>query len=272
MPNRILREGIIDSRAFNSLTDDAQLFYYRLMSIVDDFGRFEADPELLRVKLFGRSLDRWPLTRVSQSLADVSGVLTDDGHPLVTVYCVSSKMFLQINKFQQRIRAEKSKCPSPDGQVTVTRLTDDGPPHASRARTHSNTNTHTNTTSNVFSSEEANENESEQEPMKRETQELLDEQWKSFRGTAEQREVLPGGETDWMWSYHAWKALDFTQKQQAVQDVGIRPIDTAEMKSLPQNYIKGRKWERPLPPSRQPAARPLSRREEALERIRNGQS
>lgn len=119
MPNRILRDGIIDSKVFNSLSDDAQLFYYRLISIVDDFGRFEADMELLRVKMFGRSLDRWPLTRVSQALTDVSQALTDDGHMLVSVYRVASKNYLQINKFNQRLRVKKSKCPPPDGHLSV---------------------------------------------------------------------------------------------------------------------------------------------------------
>jgi hypothetical protein len=134
MPNRILREGIIDSKAVNSLSDDGELFYRRLMSIVDDFGRFEADIELLRARLFARAYDRWGPSRVSHALADVSGVLTDDGHHLVTVYCQSSKFYLQINNFNQRVRAEKSKCPSPDGQMAVIWQADDCPPRASRAR------------------------------------------------------------------------------------------------------------------------------------------
>jgi len=132
MPNRILREGIIESRAVNSLSDSGELFYRRLMSIVDDYGRIEADPEVLRARLFSRSLDRWPLSRVSSALTEVSGVLTDDGHPLLTVYRVSNHNFLQINNFNQRIRAAISKCPSPDGQVTVICQTDAD--HA-RART-----------------------------------------------------------------------------------------------------------------------------------------
>jgi hypothetical protein len=114
MPNRILREGINDSKAVNSLSDSGEIFYRRLMSLVDDFGRYEADPELLRAKLFARQLDRWTVDRVSQALAEVSGVLTDDGHPLVIVY--RSGKYLQVNKFDQRVRAQKSKCPPPDSE------------------------------------------------------------------------------------------------------------------------------------------------------------
>ena len=120
MPTRMIREGIIDSRPFHELTDSAQLFYFKLLLLVDDYGRYEADADLLRSKLFWRSLDRWPLSRVSAVLADVSTVRTDDGHELVTLYRVNGKSYLQVNNFNQRLRAKHSRCPSPDGQETVT--------------------------------------------------------------------------------------------------------------------------------------------------------
>jgi hypothetical protein len=136
VPNRILREGIIDSRAVASLSIGAELFYRCLMSIVDDFGRYEADPDLLRVKCFPRRLAEIDGQMTVTWLAEVSQVLTDDGHPLVTVYqSTNGKKYLQINNFKQRIRAEHSKCPSPDGQMTVKCQSNDGPPHASRAQT-----------------------------------------------------------------------------------------------------------------------------------------
>ncbi len=40
MPNRVIREGILNSQRVNKLTEPAELFYRRLMSVVDDFGRF----------------------------------------------------------------------------------------------------------------------------------------------------------------------------------------------------------------------------------------
>lgn len=65
-------------------------------------------------------------------------MLTDDGHPLVTLYGASNgKIYLQINNFRQRIRSDQSKCPPPDGHMTVTCPADDGPLRASRARAQS---------------------------------------------------------------------------------------------------------------------------------------
>ena len=44
MPNRILRDGILMSPRVNVLSSEAELFYRRLMSVVDDYGRFSAHP------------------------------------------------------------------------------------------------------------------------------------------------------------------------------------------------------------------------------------
>jgi hypothetical protein len=53
MPNRILREGINDSERVNALSPvHAELFYRKLMSLCDDFGRFEANPAVLLGKLY----------------------------------------------------------------------------------------------------------------------------------------------------------------------------------------------------------------------------
>lgn len=133
MPSRIVREGIIDSRAVNSLTEQGEIFYRRLMSVVDDYGRFTADSEILRARCFPLQLDRWPLSRVSEALSDVSAVRTDDGQELVTVYLIGHKKYLQINNFQQRVRSDSRFPPPCDGQVTDSCLTDDGHMTASRA-------------------------------------------------------------------------------------------------------------------------------------------
>ena len=119
MPTRMLREGILESRAVSSLSDDGQIFYYRLISIVDDYGRYEADLEILRVKCFPLLLDRWPLSRVGAALSDARSAPSRDGH-LITVYSSNGREYLQINNFNQRLRAKTSRCPSPDGQMPDT--------------------------------------------------------------------------------------------------------------------------------------------------------
>lgn len=52
MPDRILRAGILDSDRIDQLDAASEVFYRRLMSIVDDHGLFDARPSLLRSKCY----------------------------------------------------------------------------------------------------------------------------------------------------------------------------------------------------------------------------
>lgn len=115
LPTRILRPGINDSRAINSLSDSGEIFYRRLMSIVDDFGRTEAAVELLRPELFKRQLDRWPAERVEAALTECAQTTTEEGEALVSVYYSGARLYLQINNFGQRVRKDqRSKYPEPE--------------------------------------------------------------------------------------------------------------------------------------------------------------
>ena len=111
MPNRILREGINSSARVNALTQGAELFYRRLMSVVDDFGRFHADPATLRGAC-------WPTCPSRVTEEQVAVWLRECAHSsikhkaLVSVYEVDGAVYLQIVDFKQQTRS-KSKFPDP---------------------------------------------------------------------------------------------------------------------------------------------------------------
>ncbi len=108
MPTRVLRDGILESEAVNALSDSGEIFYRRLMSLVDDYGRYEARPAILRTKLFGLQLDRWSEARVADALAeccDVRRIAANGGdEPLISVYEVEGRKYLEITSFGQRAR------------------------------------------------------------------------------------------------------------------------------------------------------------------------
>jgi hypothetical protein len=52
MPTRIIREGILTSERVDKLSERAELFYRRLMSVADDYGRYFANPANLRVNCY----------------------------------------------------------------------------------------------------------------------------------------------------------------------------------------------------------------------------
>jgi hypothetical protein len=109
MPNRILREGILTSERVNALGWEAEVFYRRLMSVVDDFGRFTAHPSLLRAALFPLKLDTVRDANMERLLALVEQAR------LVRVYEVAGKRYLELVDFKQQVRAKDSKYPSPGG-------------------------------------------------------------------------------------------------------------------------------------------------------------
>jgi hypothetical protein len=127
MPSRIVREGINSSRAVSSLSEEAQLFYRTLMLVVDDYGRFEIDLDVIRASCFPRQLDRWPPGRIETCLACAVQTLTDDGTPLIQRYRVASKEYLQINNFNQRVQS-KPKFPGPPGSVNGSPTVTHGSP------------------------------------------------------------------------------------------------------------------------------------------------
>lgn len=105
MPNRILRDGVLTSERVNSLTWPAEVFYRRLMSVVDDFGRFYAKPELIRAACYPLQLDKVG----NQDVAKWLGETQKAG--LVMVYTVEGKAYLELLNFKQQVRAKQSKFP-----------------------------------------------------------------------------------------------------------------------------------------------------------------
>lgn len=115
MPNRVLREGILSSERVNALGWEAEVFYRRLMSVVDDYGRFSAHPSLLRAALYPLKLDTVGDTAMHRLLAAVVQAR------LAQVYEVGGKTYLELLDFRQQVRAKDSKYPDPPRAKAGTR-------------------------------------------------------------------------------------------------------------------------------------------------------
>lgn len=118
MPNRLLREGILTSEAVNALAWPEEIFYRRLMSVVDDFGRFYASPKLLRASCYPLHIDK-----VSDS--DIGKWLSAcETAALVRVYPASDgKRYLEVLNFKQQVRAKESKFPQFQADAARVQLT-----------------------------------------------------------------------------------------------------------------------------------------------------
>lgn len=104
MPSRILREGIVSSERVNKLSEKAEVFYRRLMSVVDDYGRYFAHPAILRTACYPLRLDTTSEADIKQLL----GECVDAG--LVLFY--NAGKHIQLTDFKQQTRSA-SKFPQP---------------------------------------------------------------------------------------------------------------------------------------------------------------
>lgn len=116
MPNRIIREAILSSERMSQLDWSAETFYRRLLSIVDDYGRFECSLSLLRAKCYPIQIDK-----VRE--ADIARWLTAcQKAGLIVLYQAviggRVKHFLSVEDFKQQTRSA-SKCPAPDATQMI---------------------------------------------------------------------------------------------------------------------------------------------------------
>lgn len=122
MPNRILREGILTSPRIAKLSWPAEVFYRRLHSVVDDYGRYHAHPMLLRAACYPLQLDKVSDSDIGKWMRETAEAA------LVRVYpAEDGKDYLELLDFRQQVRAAKSKFPPPmtDAQQMLSKCVAD---------------------------------------------------------------------------------------------------------------------------------------------------
>ena len=106
MPQRFLRPGIAESDHWNNCSFEAQSMFVRLLTLVDDFGRYDGRIAILHAHCFALRPDISP-----QDTATFRCELQSKG--LIDVYEVEGKEYLQLLRWQERARSFKSRYPDP---------------------------------------------------------------------------------------------------------------------------------------------------------------
>jgi hypothetical protein len=105
MPQRFLKPGIRSSKRWDGCTWIVQSFYVRLLTLVDDFGRYEVDDVMLKNEAF-------PL-REDIRAAQVREFLKElEARHLLLSYKVDGKEFLALTQWTERARYN-SRYPQP---------------------------------------------------------------------------------------------------------------------------------------------------------------
>lgn len=112
MPTRLIREGILTSERVASLSWEAEVFYRRLLSLVDDYGLSDARPSVLRSALYPLQLEKMSECNVQRCLAacEMAG--------LILLFAKTGKSFLMVRDFGQSLRSAP-KFPLPEGYKAI---------------------------------------------------------------------------------------------------------------------------------------------------------
>lgn len=109
MPNRIIKDSISKSEKVSNLTDFQFRLWVHLITYVDDYGRGDARPAIIKGACFPFR-ERLTNKDIEKGLADLAGA------GCVCLYKVDGKPYLYFPNWEkhQRVRQKVSKCPSPD--------------------------------------------------------------------------------------------------------------------------------------------------------------
>ncbi len=111
MPSRLLSDDILTDERVDSLSFGAEVFYRRLFSFVDDFGRFDGRLMFLRARLYPTKLDTVNDKQIQGWLAECVAA------GLVTTYEANGKPYLVYHDITGG-RSKTSQYPPPPGEVT----------------------------------------------------------------------------------------------------------------------------------------------------------
>jgi hypothetical protein len=108
MPTRYLKPGVRDSEAIDNLSPQAENIFYRLLVTVDDFGRFDARPAMIKAQCFPIK-ESVSINKCKELLEELSRA------NLILLYEVQGKPYLQMCKWDNIPRAKESKYPAHEG-------------------------------------------------------------------------------------------------------------------------------------------------------------
>lgn len=110
MPSRVVREHLLSSRSLSRVSEKAEILFVHLILVVDDYGRFDARPEVVVAACFP--------TRREISLKDVAQRLDElCSEGCVERYSVDGDWYIRLSGWEKHRgsskRAQTSKYPKP---------------------------------------------------------------------------------------------------------------------------------------------------------------
>jgi hypothetical protein len=109
MPDRIIRQGILTSDDIDKLTPEQEVFYRRLLNVVDDYGLFDGRPSVILAACYPLKLGKMSLEAIASNLRALAR------NNLIELYSVEGRHFLQVHRTRW-LRRSKPKFPMPSAR------------------------------------------------------------------------------------------------------------------------------------------------------------
>lgn len=116
----------------NKLSWPGEVFYRRLMSILDDYGRCDARTPILRSELYPLRLDKVAESDIVKWISECEKA------GLIRIYTVDSKPYIELFNFGQTVRIKKARFPAP---LTCKQMQSDASNGVSETETETETET-----------------------------------------------------------------------------------------------------------------------------------
>lgn len=110
MPDRVIRDELLTSERYWSVSIEAQRLFVHLLLNADDVGRFSGKNYTIRSSCFpGQAVDPGKVEKMLTELHDAD---------LVRIYECDSERFIFLPRFKQRLRFTKSRYPAPPLEIS----------------------------------------------------------------------------------------------------------------------------------------------------------
>ena len=109
MSDRLIRDELLTSERYWSVSNDAKLFYIHILLNADDTARFSGKNFTLRSSCFpSQPVEEKHIERMLDEL---------HAHDLIRLYTVKNERFIFVPRFKQRLRFINSKYPEPPNEI-----------------------------------------------------------------------------------------------------------------------------------------------------------
>lgn len=117
MPVRIIKEDICSSYSLAVISAEAERLFYRLLTKTDDYGRFDADPQIVMSRCFERPSKDITLDNVKVWMHELAKPINGEKKGMISFYLADGRIYGIFNNMSKhhRKRAKYARYPPPTG-------------------------------------------------------------------------------------------------------------------------------------------------------------